>query len=338
MELQTWFHTHDYINEFKRNKVSYRKYPTMDLMIIKRPYNSLYDETNFWLNYCRGLIINYKTNEIIFIPPIKSIELDNCKKLDNFKESPLNLVDGTMINLFYYKNQWNLSTRSNIGCNNRWKSNLTFKQLFDECSSDLDLDVLDTTKTYSFVCRHKKNRITSKVNENCLVLVEMYDKLNRLSEFPKNKGYICIHDWVPEKLIKGLTLYSNNKRYKYLSEEHKFIEMIKPNSNDPCFEYLSLRKSGHLTNYLYYFPEKKYKFNKYKKKLYYLTKLIYQLYTNIFIYKTMSKEDIPFCLKPIIYNIHKIYLKEKIAISWARINQFMYNLDIKQIQYVMNQL
>ena len=101
---------------------------------------------------------------------------------------------------------------------------------------------------------------------------------------------------------------------------------------------MTLRKSGHLTNYLNYFPEKKFQFNKYKQKLYYITKLIYQLYTNIFIHKNFTKQDIPFCLRPIIYNLHNVYLKEKIAISWARTNQFIYDLDEKQIQYVMNHL
>ena len=67
MELQNWIKTHNYIDEFKRNKVSYRKYPDMDLMIIKRPYNSTYDENNFWLNYCRGLIINYKTVLLFYL-------------------------------------------------------------------------------------------------------------------------------------------------------------------------------------------------------------------------------------------------------------------------------
>ena len=39
-------------------------------MIIKRKYGLPYNDEHPWLNYCRGLVIDYKENKVVFIPPI----------------------------------------------------------------------------------------------------------------------------------------------------------------------------------------------------------------------------------------------------------------------------
>ena len=120
MDIQKWIETSDYINEFKRNNVVYRKYPNDNLMIIKRKYGSTYSEDKFWLNYCRGLVINYETNSVILIPPLKSKELQTLEDLNEIPESPINLVDGTMINLF---GSYIISTFAHNPIENNFKHN-----------------------------------------------------------------------------------------------------------------------------------------------------------------------------------------------------------------------
>ena len=71
MEIQRWVKK-DYINKFKKYNIQFRKYPELGLIIVKRRYGSKYSENKFWLNYCRGLIIDYNKNKIVFIPPTKS--------------------------------------------------------------------------------------------------------------------------------------------------------------------------------------------------------------------------------------------------------------------------
>ena len=291
MELQHWLNTTDYIQEFKKEKVSYRKYN--DLMIIKRKFGSQYSEDNgFWLNYCRGLIINHKTNQIVFIPPSKSKEVGTYDNFIELGENPTVLIDGTMVNLFYYNEKWMCATRSNIGATNKWSGNLNFNEMFLECSKNLDYDTLNKEYTYSFTMRHKKNRVTSHVEDNELILIEVYHKLQKIDSLPINTGYICLHEWIPGNLIKGMNITVNNSRYKWLSNEHKYIEMIKPNTSNPCLDYLLLRKSGYLTNYLKYFPEKRFEFDTYRNKLHSLTNLIYKYYLNVFIHKQIDKKEI----------------------------------------------
>jgi hypothetical protein len=335
MDLQNWLNTSDYISEFKRNHVSFRKYPDKGLLIVKRKYGSSYSEDTFWLNYCRGLVIDTTTNQAIMIPPVKAKEV---QKIDELPELSTNLVDGTMINVFFYKNEWLISSRSNIGCTNKWSSELTFMDMFQECSKNLDMDELDKENTYSFVMRHKKQRLTTPVTENCLVLVEVYYKLERVNELPTNKGYICIQNWSSDTISKGKTCFHNHTRYKWLTTEHKFIQMIQPNTTNPCLNYLIIRNSGHLTNYLQLFPEKRFEFDKYRKKLHLFTELLYKYYVSVFIKKNSEKTDVPFSLKPFLYELHKIYLTTKQGISWSIVKQYIYELEPKRIQFAFNNL
>ena len=44
MDLQQLIESGDYINEFKKHKVIYRKYSDLNLMIVKRKYGLPYSE------------------------------------------------------------------------------------------------------------------------------------------------------------------------------------------------------------------------------------------------------------------------------------------------------
>ena len=76
------------------------------------------DDHKSWKRFCRGLIINPNDNSILAVPPVKSYE---CTK-EEFFSGEINdsliiqeLVEGTMINMYYHNDQWNYSTRSSIG-------------------------------------------------------------------------------------------------------------------------------------------------------------------------------------------------------------------------------
>ena len=114
--------------------------------------------------------------------------------------------------------------------------------------------------------------------------------------------------------------------------------MIKPNTNNPCLNYLVLRNSGHLTNYLKLFPEYRFEFEGYRKKVHGITQLLHQYYISVFVHKEVEKKDIPFALKPLLYEIHGIYLKDKQGISWQTVKNYIYELEPKRLQFVINKL
>ena len=136
MVIQEFIETGNYINEFKKEKVIYRKYPDKKLMIVKRKYGLEYSVDKPWLNYCRGLIIDYEHNKVVFIPPIKSKEILTKESFVEKIDEVYELADGTMINLFYFNGSWVRSTRSNIGCTNKWTQDIDFQQMFQECSQN----------------------------------------------------------------------------------------------------------------------------------------------------------------------------------------------------------
>jgi len=343
MDIQQFIESSNYIDEFKKEKVIFRKYKDLGLMIIKRKYGLPYSEDKPWLNYCRGLIIDYNKNKVVFIPPIKSKEILTKDAFLEMVDGSYGLVDGTMINLFNFEGKWLTSTRSNIGCTNKWSQDMNFHEMFQECSQNLHYDSLNPEYTYSFIMRHTKNRFTSVIDKNELVLVEVYHHLTRVDDLPKDDppkdGYRFIHkaDNVTG-LQKGLTGYKDGIRYKWLTSEHKFIEMINPNTNNPCLNYLTLRGSGHLTNYLKIFPEYRFQYEEYRKKVQGITQLLHQYYISVFIQKEVDKKDIPFALRPLIYEIHGLYLKNKQGISWQTVKQYIYELPPKRLQYVINNL
>ena len=346
IELYTLIQSGNYIDEFKKHKVIYRKYPELNLMIVKRKYGTPYSQDIPWLNYCRGLVIDCETNTPLFIPPVKSKEV---RTLDDFKKLGYEyseLIDGTMVNLFYHKQseQWITSTRSNIGCTNKWTNDMNFKQMFEECSSDVDYDKLNKELTYSFVMRHKKNRIITPVNQNQLYLIEVRQLGVQVGLPEQENGFVInkpiTRDEITHEysLKKGFTITFEGIRYKWLTAECKFIELIKPNTNNPLLNYLTLRHSGHLTNYLKLYPEERFKFDKYRKQVHQLTGILHQFYLNVFVHKQIEKKDIPFALNPLMYDLHGIYLKEKQGISWSRVKNYIYELEPKRLCFALNNL
>jgi hypothetical protein len=306
-------------------------------MILKRRFGLPYSDEKPWLNYCRGLVIDYINHKVVFIPPCKSKEVTTKEELEGLGETT-ELVDGTMINLFWWKGEWLSATRSNIGCTNKWSHDMNFGDMFTECSQGLDYGALSKENTYSFVMRHNKNRFTSKVETNELVLVDMYENGQRVVELPLHLGYRLPVKGGKPGLQKGLTCNKGGIRYRWLTKEHTFIEMIKPNTNNPCLNYLILRNSGHLPSYLALFPEKRFEFDEYRKSVHAITQVTFQYYQSVHISKEVEKQNIPFALRPLLYEIHGIYLTNKRGITWQQVKQYIHDLPPKRLQFVMNQL
>ena len=72
-------------------------------------------------------------------------------------------------------------------------------------------------------------------------------------------------------------------------------------------QYLTLRKSDQLHDFLRYFPEYKQEFELYKEKLYKWTYKLFDNYVDTFILKKKRLNECPFEFKPILYNIQNNY-------------------------------
>ena len=149
-----------------------------------------YEDLSMYGKY-RSVVVD-KDNYIVSFSPPKSLDMDTFIKKNDFNDIKVEeLIEGTMINLFYdnFKKEWNIATRSNIGAKNKFVQEEeigTFRQMFLEACNEIGLDFEklpknsdneNSTYNYSFVMQHPKNRIVSRTKDNkCLIyLVEMYE-------------------------------------------------------------------------------------------------------------------------------------------------------------------
>ena len=63
---------------------------------------------------------------------------------------------------------------------------------------------------------------------------------------------------------------------------------------------------------------------------------LYDNYCKINISKEIELKDVPFQLKPLIFDIHKIYLTYKKKITKKMIDKFIVSLDLNKILFIMN--
>ena len=221
---------------FKENHIQYRKYSQQKCYVLKmNQKNSLSQE---WMRYFRGLVYNYEKQMLLVCPPPKSEEVDFTVFQSMVNENKIQfteLYDGTMINLFYNNDRWNLSSRSTIGCNNRWLQDMTYKELFDETCT-IDYDSLNKEHSYTFVLRNKKNRNISPLLRDEIRLVQIFDTKNCVFidlydlGFTIPQQYTCTDSLEsPTIYTKGYTFLFENKRYKWLTPQFKRMKEIKLN-------------------------------------------------------------------------------------------------------------
>ena len=354
MELQNYINSHpNYISEFKN--IGFKINSFKKLKIISYPYNQKpkYNQNNLWQLYCRGAVIN-SDHKIISLPPIHSINTnDQNQEFDNQNIIYEHLIDGTMINLFYNNDEWIITTRSEIGGYNKWDNNKSFRQMFDDCSQ-LDYETLDKSMSYSFVMRHTENRNISPIHQNELFLVEVYDYKNNTirklskSEYPDNiysidqsyenkEEFMKMYEGpVINYFIKGFIIKSNSLCYKWINPYFIEVKNLKINMNNHLLNYIELRRNGNLKKYLRYFPEHQHLFNNYKEKIHSLSNDLYTTYKNVFIHKTTNKNDIPYHLKPMIYQIHKNYLNTKNPTTWTDIKDYIHTIPSKKLTFSLN--
>ena len=96
--------------------------------------------------------------------------------------------------------------------------------------------------------------------------------------------------------------------------------------NNHLLNYIELRRNGNLKKYLRYYPEHSHLFNNYKDKLHDLSNDLFTTYKNVFVHKSMNKNEIPYHLNPLVYDIHKRYLNTKIPTNWECIKDYMSEL------------
>ena len=366
-----------YLEEIKLYKKKVEDYNI--LTYIKSEVNS----TNIdKLGLFRSLIINMNTKKCVCFSPPKThkYEIFKVNNKDIGKIEITELIDGTMINLFYDNNKWNISTKNTIDAKTKFnKDGPTFYEMFldAEISANLDYGILDKNKCYSFVLQHPSNRIISPsvnprlhltnvykiLNNNKGIVIEeisiysneinsMLDKNNRQIWRPRKNIYNnsittynkiendynsrTVHAW----FNKGIVLYNNMVRTKYMNPLYNDISNMIGNHPKLQYLYLTLRYNNQVKEYLRYYREHRLCFSSYRLQIHNFTKNLFKFYIRCKISKDKPISEYPYEYRTHLYNLHKIYIDElrekKECITYTKVVEYVNKLEPPKLMYSIN--
>ena len=349
-----------------------RTYNDIGLYLVKYDKNKS-DMNDADVKKCRSLVFEIGTNNLVCVSPFKSDSLDTFSEF--YKSDEKNnivyeeFVDGTMINLFKYKDVYYISTRSRLGAQCRWFSSKTFNIMFNECIDNYDLGKLANTENnynYSFVLQHPDNTIVKQYQKPNLVLVmvskvtnneiEYFDNkvgkeqlskyginvdvpnVYKFSDLPEVHGYV---DIMPQS-EQGIILKHGNLRSKIRNQHYNYVRSLRGNTNNKHYMFFELRKQRLVEEYLSYFPDDRELFDTYRLELYDITKKLYNFYLDCFVRKNsdgtnkLKHKEIDFEFKPLVSDLHNKYLTEQIITTKDRVIRYFNNLDIAKQLFVIN--
>lgn len=256
----------------------------------------------------------------------------------------------------------------------------SFSEMFYEAVEsypNFSINDLNKEYCYSFVLQHPDNRIVVPLSEKSLYCIAVYkclyddennhhvvmnetnDMLKTIqcskplnfSEVANFDDKFAVWDYakyyflnnILDYKIKGIVISSkmdNGNRFKIVNPTYNDVKSLRGNSTKLQFQYLSLRQSGKVKDYLKYFPESKTKFMTFRDSLHKWTNDLYNLYIICFIHKKKHVNDCPYQYRPHLMALHKMYLSslsgEKIKINFARVVKYANSLEPARLMYSLN--
>jgi hypothetical protein len=65
---------------------------------------------------------------------------------------------------------------------------------------------------------------------------------------------------------------------------------------------------------------------------------LFTTYKNVFIHKSLEKNEIPYHLKPLAYDVHRNYLDSKEPTTWTTIKDYIHTIPPKKLVFALNYL
>jgi hypothetical protein len=319
---------------------------------------------------CRGVILEKNTNKVVCISPPKSIDNDFYHKKYMNSEKGLNVFieefyDGSMINVFKYKDTNYISTRSCLGAHCKYSSIKTFNTMFSECINFELFDKLDNDYCYSFLLQHPDNRIvkdysepssilvmTTRINDDntihILNTIETQELLSRCDvqlKTPKiyniesmDKIYNEIDNLNDSDQGFVLKLYDNgiDNRSKIRNMRYNEIRKLRGNQTNNMYKYFELRKTQTIGEYLEYFPEDKDSFDKFRLELYTFTQRLFNYYQELKVRKNIRFLEIDYEFRPLINDLHLMYTTTQKQITKNDVINYLHGLNSAKILFVLN--
>jgi hypothetical protein len=305
---------------------------------------------------CNGIILDKNTFKIVCYTFDKCLDQevipDSLNKNELYIE---NAYEGTLIRLFYYENNWLISTKKCIDSSKaRWVSKKSFLELFVETEAELNyklVEKLNPNYCYSLLITHPENNIVVNYKNKCLHHISTRD-MNTLNEIDINIGLTkpirtfinntnidetmnSIQNYKEYDLEGFIFIDTNYNRWKIRTPIFINMRKLWGNTNNRLYRYLELRKdSDMLIQYLQYFNDDKDQFINYEYKIKEVATNILKFYVEKHITKSIDK--VPYYYSKIIYKLHGDFYKTKIKTNINKVALSLLEIDAKQLCFIIN--
>lgn len=294
--------------------------------------------------HLRGVIFERNTRNIVNYPLAGGSPEDTFYNSVPFDSAVVEeSIDGTLISMYYYQNQWNVSTKKSIDAKCRWSSLKTFKDLFLDTLREMN--VIDFTRLsqnycYSFILCHPDN-----INVTCHTVPQIYHILSRdlttLKEhnidlgLPKPRvlrigsaintfgtevtSYKSLQDYANTlpHTQEGFMLFSQDRQFRLKVFNSHFVEAatVKGNVTHPFLTLIRLLRScpenadfmthASTVDYLKFFPHNQELCNAFPSAVTTITKTILHWYTET--KKFQKPVQIPKVFRKAVIEVHQLY-------------------------------
>lgn len=310
-----------------------------DVVLVKYPPSKkndpLYSKFRSTV-YCNGVLVGVSPSKSVSYTYFRNnYPIESCV-LEEF-------VEGTMINLWYGNNKWNISTRSVIDATCTFESDKTFSEMFYECMTNDPIE-LDSAYCYSLVMQHPENRIITPFDQMKLYVVGRYQIVNGVAvECPASvhsppqynvQSYEEAEALAQTVPGKGLMLKCNGERTKIKRTHYYELEHRKGNESF-LYTYLCVRQRLPDRNLFFAdFPWYAADGIRIESDLIQLIQTLYTAYVSYYIRKQPMPPHFPY--KKSLYEIHSIYLQIRpIRITKMNVNAYVNQLHPRQLTYLL---
>jgi len=285
-------------------------------------------------------------------------------------------VEGTMINLFfdYSAKQWQIATRSTVGAEISFYQKKSFHSMFFEAcqANQFYIDTLNPDFCYSFVLQHPENRIVVPFSRPQLYLIAVYKIIQTdntivvqeqnmvdvrmggmwaLSgiKFPEQYVFSKYSELI-ERFASANTPYDTmgviiknietGERTKIRNPIYEEVRHLRGNQPKLQYQYLSLRHSGKLSEFLKYYPETKPEMSKFRDQVHLFTNTLHQNYISCYVKKERPLREYPEQYRTHMFKIHEIFLtdlrEKKLFVTNTIVMRYVNALHPSLLMYCLN--
>jgi hypothetical protein len=271
---------------------------------------------------------------------------------------------------------WQIATRNTVGAEvsfYKW-SNLTFNQMFLEAciSNNFNIQTLNPKFCYSFILQHPINRIVIPFKNPQLYLIGVYEIIQKneniivieenLSEvrkgglwhltgvrFPEKYEFSTYSELI-DKFASGNTPYDimgivlrnrkTGERTKFRNPIYEEVRHLRGNQAKLQYQYLCLRHSGKLPEFLKYYPETKEEMSKFRNQIHMFTENLHKNYISCYVKKVQALRLYSPQFRTHMFKLHEHFVNELkpkgLYITNTEVIKYVNKLHPSLLMYCLN--